>query len=383
MLRLVRQMSYLASRFTGRGDVHVVDPSVDLRYLFDDIEKLRRSLEERRRSDVDITQVKEKYDIWWDKYQTWKASADQDKKVASSSRKAMIKEQAGLLTALSLPNFVHEVGNTEKPMLKNSHHQQYLSQKGRLQVDEKTGVVHLIGYPVLMQNFVKSQLLDMFSYAILVSPSCFVRAAILEAVNVPLAEHIRFNDGSQTFPATFLVGHSLYSLVSLFMRSRFSSQKNTWPITVHSAGVAYYTKKGIVDLAHCRQRLKHCILSLAMNDDQMDSFASECSAKIKALLCDDLMLDVKTRSVLGKELRNYESQAVVFEDNGLELARISRIGDYIARRLNITMDTEEFVRIVYVETDIDRILVRLIDSLIEGKSIPKSLGKLVRIGDFV
>ncbi|KAJ1369064.1 hypothetical protein KIN20_030446 [Parelaphostrongylus tenuis] len=182
---MVRQMSYLASRFTGRGDVHVVDPLVDLRYLFEDMEKLRRSLEERR-SNIDITQVKEKYDVWWDKYQSWKESADQEKKVVSSMRKAMIEEQAGLLSALALPNFVHEVGNTEKPMLKNSHHQQYLSQKGRLHVDEKTGVVHLVGYPVLMENHVKSQLLDMFSYAILVSPSCFVRAAILEGVNVPL-----------------------------------------------------------------------------------------------------------------------------------------------------------------------------------------------------
>lgn len=382
ILRLVRRMSYLASRFTGQGDVHVVDPAVDLRYLFEDVEKLRRSLEERR-SNVDITQVKEKYDAWWEKYQIWKASADQPKEVILSTRKLMKDEQDGLLTALALPNFVHQVGKTEKPMLKNSHHQQYLSQKGRMHVDEKTGVVHLIGYPVLMQYNLRSQLLDIFSHAVLVSPSCFARGAILEAVNVPLAEYIRFTDGSETFPTTFLVGHSLHSLVSLFLRSRFSSENNAWPITFHSSGVAYHNKKGIVDLAHSRQRTKHCVLSLAMNNDQMDGFASECSAKINALLCDDFMLDVKNRSVLGKELRNYESQAVVFEDNGLELTRISRIDDYIARRLNITVDSGDFVRMVYMETDIDRILVRLIDALIEGKDIPSSLRKLVRIGDFV
>ncbi|VDM63437.1 unnamed protein product [Angiostrongylus costaricensis] len=80
ILPLVRRMSYLASRYTGRGDVHVVDPAVDLRYIFEDTEKLRRSLEERR-SNVDITQVKENYDAWLDKYQTWKASADQSKVV--------------------------------------------------------------------------------------------------------------------------------------------------------------------------------------------------------------------------------------------------------------------------------------------------------------
>ncbi|PIO75999.1 hypothetical protein TELCIR_01950 [Teladorsagia circumcincta] len=71
---MVRRMSHLASRFTGRGDVHVVDPTVDLRYIFEDMEKLRRALEERR-SDVSISEVKEKYDSWWTKYQTWKEAS--------------------------------------------------------------------------------------------------------------------------------------------------------------------------------------------------------------------------------------------------------------------------------------------------------------------
>ncbi|KAK6039421.1 hypothetical protein COOONC_23074 [Cooperia oncophora] len=115
----------------------------------------------------------------------------------------------------------------------------------------------------------------------------------------------------------------------------------------------------------------------------MGELMSDSASKIGALLDEGLFLDVKARVVLGKELRNYESQAIVIEDNGLELARISRIGDYISRRLNIRVDTGAFVRMVYVETDIDRVLARLIDGLYEGKSIPKSLRDYISAEDLV
>ncbi|RCN44744.1 hypothetical protein ANCCAN_09259 [Ancylostoma caninum] len=62
-----------------------------------------------------------------------------------------------------------------------------------------------------------------------------------------------------------------------------------------------------------------------MNDEQMDAFANDCMTKIGALLDEGLMLDVKARKVMGKELRNYETQAIVFEDKGLEVARASFI----------------------------------------------------------
>ncbi|KAK6045816.1 hypothetical protein COOONC_16679 [Cooperia oncophora] len=234
----------------------------------------------------------------------------------------MRDEQAGLLAALALPNFVHEVGKTEKQMLKKSNHQQYLTQKGHMRVDNEVGVVHLEGYPVLLQNNLKTQFLDMFSHAILVSPSCFARAAILEGVNVPLQDFLSFTDGSENFPPTYLVGHSLFSLVSLFLRAQFLEAKNEWPVTIQSAGASYHAKRKVVDLAHARQRLKHCVLSLALTDVQMGELMSDSASKIGALLDEGLFLDVKARVVLGKELRNYESQAIVIEDNGLELARV-------------------------------------------------------------
>ncbi|KIH61218.1 hypothetical protein ANCDUO_08516 [Ancylostoma duodenale] len=440
---IVRRMSHLAARYTGRGDVHVVDPSVDLRYIFENAGRLRRSLEERR-SDVNIAELKEKYEAWWTKYQayTTATTSGQPKEALAAAKKAMRDEQTGLLAALALPNFVHEVGNQEKPMLKPSKHRDYLTQKGHMRVDKNIGVVHLVGYPVLLQNHLKVQLLEMFQDAILVSPSCFARAAILEGVNVPVKDFVRFTDGSDTFPTTYL--------------AQFLEQKNKWPITVQSAGVSYHAKKDMVDLAYARQRLKHCVLSIAMNDEQMDAFANDCMTKLGALLDEGLMLDVKARKVMGKELRNYETQAIVFEDKGLEkdmvdlaYARqrlkhcvlsiaindeqmdafandcmtklgalldeglmldvkarkvmgkelrnyetqaivfedkgleISRIGDYISRRLNIVIDNGEFARMTYVETDVDRVLARLIDGLVDGKDVPKSLRDAVRGSDVV
>ncbi|KAK5964195.1 hypothetical protein GCK32_012311, partial [Trichostrongylus colubriformis] len=379
---MVRRMSHLASRFTGRGDVHVVDPTVDLRYVFEDVERLRRALEERR-SDVNISEVKAEYDKWWTKYQTWKEASSLSKEEVTSAKKAMRASQAGLLGALALPNFVHKVGKTEKQMLRKSHHLQYLTQKGHMRVDNEVGVVHLKGYPVLLQNNLKTQFLEMFPNAILVSPSCFARAAVLEGVNVPLQDYLPFTDGSESFPSTFLVGHSLFSLSSLFIRAEFLEGKNQWPVTIQSSGVAYHAKRKVVDLAHARQRLKHCVLSLSLTDEQMDGFMNESVSRIGALLDEGLFMDVKARVVLGKELRNYESQAIVFEDDGLELARITRIGDYVSRRLNIKVDSGAFIRMVYVETDIDRVLTRLIDGLYEGQDVPKSLRDYVRREDLV
>lgn len=42
----------------------------------------------------------------------------------------------------------------------------------------------------------------------------------------------------------------------------------------------------------------------------------------------------------------------------LHLIQISRIGDYVSRRLNTVTDKGRFVQMAYVETDINRVLAR-------------------------
>uniref|UniRef100_A0A1I7WQB8 Uncharacterized protein n=1 Tax=Heterorhabditis bacteriophora TaxID=37862 RepID=A0A1I7WQB8_HETBA len=378
----LRHMSHLAAKFTGSSKVHVVDPLVDLRFIFEETNVLRRSLEERQLK-IDVNEVKEKYSKWFMKYKAWTGAVE--------SREVF------------------------------PEHPEYLVQQGLMRIDKQREVVHLVGYPVLIQNSLKkdmvnikcvllyynalhesrSQLLEMFCEATLVSPSCFIRAAILEGVNVPLEEYISFTDGSPSFPLTFIVGHSLPSLCSLFIRAQFSDKNNQWPITVHSAGMAYHKKRNTVDLAYSRQRLKHCVLSMAQNNQQMDEFIIDATSKIGAILDEGLLLDVEARVVKGKELKNFESQAIVFEDKGLELARvigiifhslvlhidlllfllffqISRIGTYIPWRLNTTFESGSFVNMTYVETDIDRILARLVDGLVDGRDMPKSLRDIVK-----
>ncbi|CAJ0592748.1 unnamed protein product [Cylicocyclus nassatus] len=191
-------------------------------------------------------QLKEKYEKWWTQYEKFTAATKgQSKEELSAAKKALREEQAGLLGALALPNFVDEVGKQERPMSKSLKHCDYLVQKGHMRVDKEIGVFHL------------TQFLEMFEDAILVSLSYFARAAILEGVNVPVQDFVRFTDESDTFPPTYL----------------------------------------------------------------------------GTLLDEGLKLDIKARKVTGKESRNFETQAVVFEDKGLEVARkrenfqISWIGD--------------------------------------------------------
>ncbi|CAI4223668.1 unnamed protein product [Auanema sp. JU1783] len=366
-------MSFLAAKYTGRGDVHVVDPSVDLRHIFDNIEPMKLSLEERR-SKIDLTEVKEGYDNWWAKYNLWK----NEKENAQDLKKELRAEQQGLLSALSLPNFVKKVGKEEKQMLKQSVHMDYLQSKGLMRIEKEADVVHLVGFPVLLQNYLEHHLLDMFSDATLISPSCFARAALLEAANVNFDLYMPFTDGSEKFPKSYLVGNSIFALLSPFVRSEFS-EKNNWPITLQSIGMAYYAKKNKTNLSNARQRLKHTILFMARTDEEVESFIQDTSLKLAGLLDEGLLLELKLRTVKGKELKNYESQAITLEDKGLQLSRISRVDDYISRRLNIVSHSQEFVKMVYVDTDIDRVLARLIDGLVEGKPVARSIKGLISL----
>lgn len=86
--------------------------------------------------------------------------------------------------------------------------------------------------------------------------------------------------------------------------------------------------------------MKHTVLILAKSEDEMDGLINSAAARLgiskknyflfifkllifpAAILQEDLNLDIKGRTVTGTELRNYESQAIVIEERGLELARV-------------------------------------------------------------
>ncbi|CAO4376657.1 unnamed protein product [Caenorhabditis nigoni] len=377
--RQLARMSHLAARFVGGSDVHVVDPLVDMRNVFEQEDQLKIALESRNLN-VDVEKTKKDYNEWFDIYQKWKAAAG-DKESTSALKKELRAKKDGLLNALALPNFIHSAGKKQTPLLKPSKHAQYLAQQGLMRIDKQTHVIHLVGYPVVVQKMIREQLVDLFPGCQPISPSYFARAAILEALNVDKSTFIPFTDGSTSFPLTYLVGNSLAAITAPFMKSSFS-EKNEWPISVQCTGASYMEKKNQVDLCNARQRMKHCALWMTKSSEDLEAIVNDANVRVGAYLDEGLELEVKVRELRGSELKNYESQAFVIENRGLTLSRISRIGDYVSKRLNIqytaSEGSENFVQMVYVETDIDRILARLVDDLIEGKEPPKYIRDAIK-----
>ncbi|PIC23134.1 hypothetical protein B9Z55_016936 [Caenorhabditis nigoni] len=377
--RQLARMSHLAARFVGGSDVHVVDPLVDMRNVFEQEDQLKIALESRNLN-VDVEKTKKEYNEWFDIYQKWKAAAG-DKESTSALKKELRAKKDGLLNALALPNFIHSAGKKQTPLLKPSKHAQYLAQQGLMRIDKQTHVIHLVGYPVVVQKMIREQLVDLFPGCQPISPSYFARAAILEALNVDKSTFIPFTDGSSSFPLTYLVGNSLAAITAPFMKSSFS-EKNEWPISVQCTGASYMEKKNQVDLCNARQRMKHCALWMTKSSEDLEAIVNDANVRVGAYLDEGLELEVKVRELRGSELKNYESQAFVIENRGLTLSRISRIGDYVSKRLNIqytaSEDSGAFVQMVYVETDIDRILARLVDDLIEGKEPPKYIRDAIK-----
>ncbi|CAI5452596.1 unnamed protein product [Caenorhabditis angaria] len=372
----VAKMSHLAARFVGGSDVHVVDPNVDLRFVFEQQEQLQTSVESRNLK-IDLPTVKSEYEQWFEVYEQWKNAGD--KETQTQLKKELRAKKDGLLNALSLPNMIHHAGHKQPPILKPSNHAQYLAQQGLMRIDKQNHVIHLVGFPVVVQKMIKDQLTELFAESQLISGSFFARAAVVEALNLDKELLTEFTDGSNHFPVTYLVGTSLASLISPFIKSSFSEKNNTWPISVQSSGSAYFPVKNEVDLINSRQRLRHSALTMTKTAEELDVLINETNVRIGAYLDEGLNLEVKVREVRGNELRNYESQAFVVENRGLILSRISRCDDYISKRLNIVQgENNEFVQMIYVETDIDRIIARLVDDLIDGKEPPKHLRDAIK-----
>ncbi|CAB3397130.1 unnamed protein product [Caenorhabditis bovis] len=381
----VCQMSHLAARFVGGADVHVVDPVVDLRKVFEQEERLKYSIDSRNLK-IDLEKVKMDYNEWFSIYKQWKDITD--KEASNILKRNMREKKDGLLNALALPNFINHIGTKPTTILKSSKHAQYLAQQGLMRIDKINHVVHLVGFPATVQKMIKQQLIELFSFCHQMSPSYFARSAILEALNVDKKKYLSFSDGSTHFPLTYLVGNSLASMVTPFIKIQFT-ENNQWPISMQCAGAGYTQKKNEIDLIHSRQRMKHCILNMTQTSEEIEMLVNEANVRIGAYLDEALGLEVEVRELRGSELENYESQAYVIENRGLALSRIARIDDYVAQRLNIChagvekTDTTAaidsgFVQMAYIQTDIDRIIARLIDDLIEGKEPPKLLRDAIK-----
>ncbi|MFH4979091.1 hypothetical protein AB6A40_005800 [Gnathostoma spinigerum] len=199
-----------------------------------------------------------------------------------------------------------------------------------------------------------------------VSPPHFVRGAVLEGVNVLLENYIPVDSGSEISSPTFLVGHGLPSLLSLFVKTRINGKGNKWPVTLVSSGMSYCCASSLhlprSSLFASNQTLKVAVLNLSRDESTENSEYLRLSEKIAQLLRRKLNLYTQEAVITPENLYLYESMGLSILCEGQEVARISRSGDYISRRLNIVYNSElsdtstDFVHIVFAEIDVTNII---------------------------
>ncbi|KAF8383461.1 hypothetical protein PRIPAC_72603, partial [Pristionchus pacificus] len=322
-----RRMANLASRFVGGNAVHVVDPCPDWRSILDDIPSVERNLSSRRLPSTD-----------------------------KSMKKNVREGVSSFLDVLSLPNRLGYVG-VESKESKIPEGEEVLKSLGKLRIVKQS--LSMNETPVVALKKLREDLLSIFSHAHTVSPSYFVRAAILEAMNEYESLYLSFSDGTPFETKTFLVGHSPSSLLSPFIRARFSLNQ-TWPILMQSTGAAYYNCAS--RLINGRQREKYCMISLCRNEEEMMKWREETLTHLSEYLTGSIGLNsISSRLLSAPELFLSESSATVIEREGFGIGRISIYGDYLSRRLNITLSDEKLVYIGYAEVDLSKLIALLFD----------------------
>ncbi|VDD89567.1 unnamed protein product [Enterobius vermicularis] len=157
-----------------------------------------------------------------------------------------------------------------------------------------------------------------------VSPPNIVRGAVIEGVNIPLDNYLAFTDGSISAVPQYLTGGCCSK----------------------------------VELSTNPQRTK--IVALSFCTSKNDALEEYCfwKSSIGNLISSKLAFDFEFVTLPVRNLFNFESGASIAVYDDLEVARIAFCGDYISRRLNITVDTEsellKFLHLVYTEIDVTK-----------------------------
>uniref|UniRef100_A0A915C9A1 Uncharacterized protein n=1 Tax=Parascaris univalens TaxID=6257 RepID=A0A915C9A1_PARUN len=233
-----RTMSQLACRFCAGVDfIHIVDPLLDLRYRFDNKQRLSHMLKARK-IELDVDNLELKYKRWWKAYEEICADLKKEKRDPSLKRQ-LLEESEGLLGALRLPNDL-TVETPTQPSIRSLNsrsssnspkHMTFLRKAGMVKIDEQTSSLHIVGLPTSLQNAIEKTILQYFAPStILVSPPHIVRGAIIEAVNMPLEVFASFSDSVEGSSTNYLTGHGLISLLSIFTKTRFTRSSNKWPV---------------------------------------------------------------------------------------------------------------------------------------------------------
>lgn len=80
---LIRRMHYLASRFIrvknkNVNELHVIDPYLDFRQRFENLEKLKDMLRLRKicNHEMHVEEIAANYNRWWDSFRTYENNSD-------------------------------------------------------------------------------------------------------------------------------------------------------------------------------------------------------------------------------------------------------------------------------------------------------------------
>ncbi|GMR59121.1 hypothetical protein PMAYCL1PPCAC_29316 [Pristionchus mayeri] len=344
-----RRMASLASRFVGGNGVHVVDPSPDWRHVLDDLPSMESNLRSRSLPPTNLPQLKSQYLEWFASFEKMKEG---DKSVKKDVREGV----SSFLDVLSLPNRLGMIGEETKESM-SPEGEEVLKSLGKLR--NVKGALSMSDTPVLALKKLRDDLLSIFSQAHTVSPSYFVRAAILEALNEDDSKYLSFSDESPFETNTFLVGHSLPSLLSPLIRTRFSLN-HPWPILMQSTGSAYFNAPS--RLVEGRQREKYCLVSLCRGEEEAERWRQSTIHHLQLYLTGTLGLNsISSRLLSARQLSLSQSSATVLEREGFGVARVSMYGDYLSRRLNLTLSHHSLVHIGYAEVDLSKLMALLFD----------------------
>ena len=164
--------------------VHVVDPKVDFRNLFEGIDELKKTLNKRKVTKVQIDEVAKKYGRWWKIYEKFGNLSNETEKKELKS--ALLEAEEGLIEALKLPNLL-DVDHFLNNQVEKKEVHGFSPSSSKLKT----------------MDSLENSIFGTFSCTRL-DPARIVRPAITEAFNYSSSEVIRFHEGHN--PAMHLVG---------------------------------------------------------------------------------------------------------------------------------------------------------------------------------
>lgn len=308
----------------------------------------------------------------------------------------LLSEADGLLEVLRLPNNIADLSapsSSAHASTKEPKHMAFLSKSGMLKRRGYPPSLDMVGLPTTVTFSLQQKLINLLSeVAIFISPPHMVRGAIVEGVNLPLENFLAFTDGSVVGFPVYLTGHSLPSLISLFVKKLIPFRSTTWPLRVFSSGTAYQNfllnprrEEGCafkLNLGNVAQRTKVAMLSFCRSRVEELAEFSLLKTLILELCNKSLSYEFSFVELHPNALHSYESAAVVLLYGTDVIARIGCSGEYISQRLNIACGEDrvssKFAWLIYTEIDVTSAIGMIVEEHVMGESpIPEDIRELI------